>query len=128
MRVRPSAAMIGILGATLIASGCEILAPDTTTILLDVVLRNAASDGQPIHILKPGEGFAPSNQIAPGGSRFVDVGVPGNGEVEFRAGRNGQVLADATCITQDRWAQRDSGIPGRVIWNGSALTCADWDS
>ena len=55
------------------------------------------------------------------------MGVARDVGVEFRAGRNGQVLRSVTCYSQDPYAKKNSGNPARVTWNGTGLSCSEWD-
>lgn len=74
--------------------------------------------GENAHIFVEGQTFSPSNRLAPGETRRVEVRVPANGRVKFYAGRNGQVLAtrfwDGDPDHLDRYP--------RVVFSGSQLT------
>jgi len=81
----------------------------------EVVMLNAPSNGLPIHILGPQEGFDPSNRLEPGQNRQTTV--RGNQNVQFRAGRNGTVLATTVC---------DFIGPGElIVWEDGRLFCED---
>ena len=129
MRTYTAAGMVGALGVVWLTAGCNLdifgnTAEETADV--EVVLGNSSQDGQPIHILKPGEGFAPSNRIDPGSIRTVIIPVGKNG-VEFRAGRNGEVLTDVTCVSQNPQRLSLSGFRAFVSWDGARLNCMDWD-
>ena len=78
--------------------GCEE-DPVGSPRLIEVTMMSDAANVLPIHILGPQEGFDPSNRIDPGGSRqtVVRTGFGGPRAVEFRAGRNGQVIMTEVC-------------------------------
>ena len=134
-RIGTLSLMAGLAGLTSIGGcfeeGCDNLvnqlAGCTRSVTIQVELRNQATDGMNIHILEPGETFAPSNQLAPGANRFVTIGYdPKSSGAEFRAGRNQLVLSSVTCVAQDPSATRADG-GAKVTWNGLGLTCTRWD-
>jgi len=72
-----------------------------------------------IHILLPDEDFDVSNRLTPGMGRTVSRTDLEVGEsVTARAGRNGTVLATATCPVVT-----ESDYVAEVNWDGAALTC-----
>lgn len=82
----------------------------------------------PIHILKPGEAFNPQvNRITPGSCRCTTLGVElsGDGQLELRAGRNGQVLATASVnVFYDASNNGEDPLAPllvKAIWDGSNL-------
>ncbi len=58
--------------------------------LIVAVVRNDFREGT--HIFTEGETFSPSNKLAPGETRNIQVKIPNDGRIKFYAGRNGQVL------------------------------------
>jgi hypothetical protein len=117
----------GVVCCLLGVPGCVELNDLTQSenFLEDIILYNGASDGQPIHILIPDEGFATSNRLSPGQAREVTVGLPSSGgTTTFRAGRNGQILASVQCASPQRV---DTGLSPEVEWTGTRLVCLFWD-
>lgn len=95
-------------------------ATDPNARFLDVFLSNDGDDtGFPIHILAPAEPFADSNRIQPGGGRTVEIRLTDDAGF-FRAGRNGMVIDDVTCVLVG-----PSTPPPSVVWNGD-LVCEGW--
>jgi hypothetical protein len=58
------------------------------------VIQNRSSE--PTHIFAEGDTFGPQNKIAPGASKEVSVRMTADGRIKFFAGRNGQVITQAT--------------------------------
>jgi len=87
-------------------------------------LRNSDSNDQPenIHILMPWESFEASNRLTPGANRSVETTNYKEGdELQIRAGRNGTVLATATCtLTSEIYY-------GEIVWNGNSISCSAVD-
>ncbi|HSC35624.1 MAG TPA: hypothetical protein VLG45_10140 [Thermodesulfobacteriota bacterium] len=98
-----------------------------------VTLTNPITNEFPIHILSPGESLSPDNQLAPGESREVFIGLVEEGEaIVFRAGRNGVICQEIACTPflnqeffQVTWDELenvdlfdlfcDDGFNGRVV-------------
>jgi hypothetical protein len=117
----------GIAGCLVGLCGCVELNDLTQSenFLEDIILYNDASDGQPIHILAPHEGFATANRLSPGQAREVTVGLPtSGGTTTFRAGRNGQILTSVQCASPERV---NTGLSPEVEWTGTRLVCLFWD-
>lgn len=115
---RTIASLVALLLIGVASSGCDssgdLLKPPGEDI--EVVLENDPSNGLPIHILGPGEDFAPSNRLAPGEHRTIRVRVDTNDTPGFQAGRNGNVLAGSAC------ENRGFGT-GFVVWIDGQLEC-----
>lgn len=79
----------------------------------DVTMVNDAGSTLPIHIVGPGEFLDPENRLAPGGMRFNVVRVNNEGEVLFRAGRDGVILAAVECGNIDA---RSDDKSATVTW------------
>lgn len=54
------------------------------------IFENKSTDN--VHILVEGETFSPSNRLAPGETRRVNLRMTADGRIKFIAGRNGQVI------------------------------------
>lgn len=87
----------------------------TTGATVVAIFENRSSDN--VHLFVEGESFSPSNRLAPGETRRVNVRLPANGRVKFYAGRNGQVL---TTKFWDGDPEHLDRYP-RVIFSGSQL-------
>lgn len=117
--------LFGVVGLALGTLRCS------DAITIEVVMLNSSSglEAQDIHILVPGEGFAPSNRLTPGARRVKKVGyvpafTPGASEgVEFRAGRNGQVITTVLCVSE----RPELVSQANVTWDSSSLRCSNWD-
>ncbi len=120
-------AAVGILCVS--AVGCEMLVDTGPTgdTQVEVSLVNDADEA--VHILTSEEDFANGNRVPSGAARSVFVRGPGESLVQFRAGRNGTVLATVQCrLVRDR----DGEDPGLrvVVYHEPAgvgsLVCVNW--
>ena len=119
------AALVLALVSTL---GCGQLISAGPRGSVEVSLVNNAD--QPIHLMSDGESFGDDNRVPPGAARSVFVrDVEDGASVRFRAGRNGQVLATASCALVRERVDPSVGLR-TVIYsepNGfSSLACANW--
>ena len=84
--------LLGILAGNLLA-GCD---GEGERIAKDVALRNAGGNTQAIHILGPRESFSSSNRLAPRQERIFSHEAVLGAPVNFRAGREGEVIANCS--------------------------------
>lgn len=106
-------------------TGCDILDLVDSETYTDVTVDLINDDNSlAVHILAEGEEFSSSNQLQPGKGRTVIVGAIEGQAVEFRAGRNGSVLASRQCVPKGKL----SGLDAAVVWTGQALVCANWEN
>jgi hypothetical protein len=109
-----------VLGvAALSITACEefLLPSDLPGKLRTVVLISDASNSLPIHILTQEESFDESNRLEPGQRRETMVRIPDSRRLEFRAGRNGNVIVTVTCEATVTAAD------GFVRWIDGRLDC-----
>ena len=116
---RTRLALVPLLLPLLVAGRCnkQGLPAEIETFSANVSLING-SDRDSVHILVPGENFAPANKLAPGGSRTVRMTLEHLKSYEFRAGQNGQVRATHTCTVEE---DAESSDPFHVVGLQGAL-------
>lgn len=86
--------------------------------IIDVDLVNG--DQAPVHLFVGGETF-PCCQVQAGGSRRAsNLDVVEGRSVEFRAGRNGEILATASCRVVRSLSIETTPT---VTWTGQGLVC-----
>ena len=78
-------------GFTLVKGYPVGASPVSQGAVVTALFENRSSES--VHIIVAGETFGPSNRLAPGQKRHVQVSMPADGRIMFYAGRDGQVLA-----------------------------------
>jgi hypothetical protein len=115
------------LAAVLAAVGCDEL-EDRLKTCRDVPcdLVNTRQTGVTVNLAGPEEGLGAETAVAPGASRQISLCIERGDRKAFRAGRDGQVIATATCVVQQNQDNYE-GRTLRVVYDpASGLRCEGW--
>lgn len=117
---------VALVGIILVCSvgGCDgldilIFSGDSR---LDIEMFN--DSGFRVHMLKPGEGRAPSNGVDAGQGRVTDMVVEASDNLTFRAENDAGFSASVTCTVADTIGDTASAtvtFSGTALWCGGAL-------
>ena len=122
-----------LIPASLLVKGCGLFGPseddphgEEVGITATLLNLDHPALGLAVHLLGPDETF-PTGRLDPGQSRTYTFLSRVNGQTEFRAGRNGDIIATKSCTcTTAVCGLSDGPRLVRVEWNGSALACVSW--